>query len=112
MESNPTNELNAGGKAGEKISLEDAIAWTTSYQKRNSDQPQSVFFSAEVFRELLGQSGATGVRIYNAINDDGQSCFVLVGATHERDLVDESSVIYDKGKVCPPYCIVSSLSSQ
>lgn len=107
---NPSDELNSQNVVGERISFVKAAAWTATYQNDHAGGLQSVFYSADVFLKLLRQDGATGIRIYNAINPDGKECFVLVGATEEGDLTEEHNLVFDKGQGCPDTCIVSSLS--
>jgi hypothetical protein len=106
----PSDELDPKITAGERISFKKAEAWTATYQSDHASGLQSMFYSADVFLKLLRQDGATGIRIYNAINADGKECFVLVGATEEGDLTAEHNFVFDKGQGCPDICIVSSLS--
>ncbi|UOQ67337.1 hypothetical protein [Hymenobacter volaticus] len=108
--SNLSDELNPQNTVGERISFEKAAAWTATYQNDHAGSLQSVFYSADVFLKLLRQEGATGIRIYNAINPEGKECFVLVGATEEGDLTEEHHFAFDKGQGCPDTCVISSLA--
>ena len=69
-----------------------------------------MFFSTDVFEALSKQDGATGIRIYNAINSEGKECFVLVGATVDGDLTREQNIAVDKGQGCPDICVISPLN--
>jgi hypothetical protein len=104
------NEMSPSDTAGEQISIDEATTWTATYQEAHPEGLQSVFFSASVFRKLLEQTDATGIRIYNATRPNGQDCFVLVGATESSDLTDEGSRVFDKGRVCPDNCLESPLN--
>jgi hypothetical protein len=92
---------------GEKITLAEATDWTKTYQSNHPDQLKAVYFSADVFIDFLKQGG-DGIRIYNATNDNGEDCFVLVSATTDSDLTAEQ--IYDKGFCCPNACVPSPLN--
>lgn len=106
----PSDELDPKITVGERISFDKAEAWTATYQTDHAGGLQSVFYSADVFLKLLRQEGATGIRIYNAINSEGKECFVLVGATEEGDLTEEHNFAFDKGQGCPDICVISSLT--
>lgn len=95
--------------AGEKITLAEATDWTKTYQSNHPGQLKAVYFSADVFTDLLKQGG-DGIRIYNATNDNGEDCFVLVSATANSDLTAER--IYDKGFPCPGTCVTSPLNHE
>ncbi|WP_375437093.1 hypothetical protein, partial [uncultured Hymenobacter sp.] len=90
--------------------FEEAKTWTTTYQHHREGGLKSVFFSADVFQKLFLQDGATGIRIYNATNSEGQECFVLVGATEEGDLAEDNNIAFDKGQRCPEVCVISPLN--
>lgn len=92
---------------GEVITLTQAIAWTGTYQAEHAEGLRSVYFSADVFTDLLAASGAKGIRIYNA-NNGTNDCFVLVAATEDTDLTGSEYKLYDKGTGCPGSCPVNS----
>lgn len=96
--------------AGSVITMAEAVAWTGTYQATHPGGLKSVYFSADVFQALLKQTGAAGIRIYNATNSDGKNCFVLVGATADGDLAEGQDIAYDKGLCCPDTCITSPLN--
>ncbi|MBO0360206.1 hypothetical protein J0X19_19750 [Hymenobacter sp. BT186] len=95
---------------GAQISMQEAIDWTKTYQADHKGQLKAVYFSADVFQTLLKQYGADGIRIYNATDDQGKDCFVLVGATATGDLTEGQALVYDKGQSCPDTCAVSPLN--
>ena len=80
------------------------------YQANHEGQLRAVYFSADVFHALLKQAGTEGICIYNATNDKGQDCFVLVGATSGCNLTEKQSVVYERGQHCPHQCVVSPLN--
>lgn len=93
--------------AGELISLSEAIDWTAAYQSEHPEGLRSVYFSADVFDNLLKQPGAKGIRIYNA-NDGTKDCLVLVAATEDADLTGGEYKLYDRGLTCPSACAINS----
>ncbi|MDF7815277.1 hypothetical protein P1X16_28100 [Hymenobacter sp. YC55] len=97
--------------AGAAISLQEAIDWTRNYQARHQGHVKASYFRTDVFKTLINLPSASGIRIYNATNTQGHDCFVLVGATENRDLTAESDPVYDKGNTCggAENCPVDSL---
>jgi hypothetical protein len=95
---------------GTQISMQEAIDWTKTYQSIHKGELKAVYFSADVFTDLLKQVGTDGIRIYNATDADGKDCFVLVGATAGTDLTEGRHLVYDKGNSCPDSCVSSPLN--
>jgi hypothetical protein len=55
---------------------------------------------------LLNQEGCTGVRIYNALNEEGKITFVLVGVNGNNE--DMTNYILDRCYLCPTDCPIDS----
>lgn len=96
--------MSFNGKEGEFITLETAISWTANY--RNSDGYTGVkaqFYGIEKLKKILDQPNCVGIRIYNAIDDNGNHVKVLVGTdANENDL--SNGLILERGLGCPIYC--------
>ena len=95
------------GTEGSELNIEQAIAWTGNYRKNAlTDADNAVvkahFYGREVLQRLLDQEGCMGIRIYYALDDDGQKQLVLVGADAEGN--DMENMVVDFAHVCPPYC--------
>lgn len=92
------------GNEGEMVSLEDAARWTANY--RNSehfDGVNAIFYGINHLNSLLNQRACQGIRIYKAIDDDGNPIMVLVGADEEgNDMTD--GYVLERGFGCPPNC--------
>lgn len=92
------------GNEGEMVSLEDASRWTSKY--RNSehfDGVNAIFYGINNLTSLLNQRACQGIRIYKAIDDDGNPVMVLVGADEDgNDMTD--GLILERGIGCPPNC--------
>jgi hypothetical protein len=87
-----------------QITLNEAKSMTHAFQ--NSTIGANQTFAGLVDKTnlltLLNQEGCTGVRIYNALNDDGKITFVLVGVnSNNEDLTD---YILDKTDLCQNNC--------
>ncbi|WBO85075.1 hypothetical protein [Hymenobacter yonginensis] len=93
---------------GQSITLDEAKAWTATYQHDNPDQLRSVYFSNSVFTELMAQPNTKGIRIYLANNGNADT-MVLVSANSTADLVDEGYKLFDNGQLSPPSIIDSPL---
>ena len=112
------------GKEGSPISLETAKKWTKNYQEQEqAAHPEKKvikahFFGQDNIRKLLDESGSMGLRIYYALDDEGEKKLVLVSAKADMDdlLPDVEKEIDEGGDIilewsvqCPPYCSSNSL---
>jgi hypothetical protein len=87
--------------AGSIISLEEGSTMTASFRSKFPDETKAVYYSADVYNDLLAQDGCVGIRIYNAIDEAGKMTNVLVGVDADgNDLYDLN--IFDRGLRTPP----------
>jgi hypothetical protein len=89
---------------GEYITLQDAISWTANY--RNSSGYTGVkaqFYGKTKLSGLIQQQGCVGIRIYYAIDSNNAPVLVLIGTDANGNDI-ESSMILERGSVCPPNC--------
>lgn len=93
-----------------RISLDDAVAMTRRWRDRSPKVFRAGAFHADQVRELLMQPGCVAIRIYNAVNDKGESTFVLVGMD-ENDKEMTGGVLLEFSYLCPPFCSDSRLNS-
>lgn len=93
---------------GQKISLQEAEAWTSTYRHNQPNGLRSVYFSSSVFQALINQPNAKGIRIYLA-NDGSHDTMVLVSANEAADLTDPEYTLYDNGNCSPPFPVTSPL---
>ncbi|UCC78710.1 MAG: hypothetical protein JSW64_10560 [Candidatus Zixiibacteriota bacterium] len=86
------------------ISLADAKKMTQDYRTAaGSGAFLGGFISKNAVTGILGQAGCTGLRIYNALNEDGNPTFVLVGVkSNGEDITGGELAEYVIG--CPPLC--------
>jgi hypothetical protein len=93
--------------AGSIITLTDASTMTGSFRRNYPNVTQGVYYTSNVFSDIMSQKGCVGIRIYNAIDDAGNMTNVLVGVDAKgNDLYNGK--IYDDGAKCPPVCGISN----
>ncbi|MEN9973662.1 MAG: hypothetical protein RIS20_2009 [Bacteroidota bacterium] len=96
--------MSFNGNEGEFVTLSDASRWTANY--RNTIQSGEVIALAagkDKLIELLDQSECMGVRMYYAINDEGEKNLVIVGVdSNGDDMVD--GLLLDRLIPCPKMC--------
>ncbi len=90
------------------ISLEEAIEYTAKYRdSRNSGDLLGGYFGKSAMQNILNQPNCVGLRIYNAIDNEGKATYVVVGvAADEKDLTEGAIAEYAYG--CPPHCPLGS----
>ena len=100
------------GREGKPITLGTAKKWTKLYRDANKGKTRSIFFGKERIQALLDESGAMGIRIYYAIDEDGGNRLVLVSAKENGHNIlpkeegkDGGGTILDEGTRCPPDCM-------
>lgn len=88
------------GNEGEPIELDVAAEWTARYRAANNGV-YAHFFGRNILQDILDQDGCMGIRIYYALDDEGVSQLILVGANAEEDdLYDR--VLGERSFPCPP----------
>lgn len=87
-----------------QITLNEAKSMTHAFQNSTigSNQTFAGLVDKTNLLTLLNQEGCTGLRIYNALNDDGKITFVLVGVNSNNE--DMTNYILDKIVACPNIC--------
>lgn len=91
------------GDENHEISLADATRFTANYREQHGNDFLGGFFGKSVFSKILDQQDCVGIRVYNAVNDDGNRSFVLVGVTADgKDMFDGELAEFNIG--CPPDC--------
>lgn len=89
--------------AGSIITLADGSKMTADFRKKFPNETKAVYYSADVYTDLLAQEGCVGIRIYNALDSDRKMTNVLVGVDQDGNDLYQSKV-YNKGGLCPPLC--------
>ncbi|EJF08103.1 MULTISPECIES: hypothetical protein [Pontibacter] len=94
------------GKEGGPIDRAQAKRWTAKYRSSGRGKTNSHLFGADTVRKLLEQEGCVGMRIYYALDDNGEQQLLLVGTDEEGSDMTEG-LILDLSSPCPPDCSVS-----
>jgi len=87
-----------------QITLNEAKSMTHAFQNSTIGSNHTIagLVDKTNLLTLLNQEGCTGLRIYNALNDDGKITFVLVGVNSNNE--DMTDYILDKTDLCPNNC--------
>lgn len=105
-------EKRFNGSEGAKIDLKKAARWTKRYRDENPKEVKGHFYGCDKLYALLQENGCKGIRIYYAIDDDGNKKLVLAGAKSDRNNIlpstdgkgDGDDFLLDDGLGCPDYC--------
>ena len=91
------------GTEGQQITLAAGATMTADYRDNaGSGAINGIFIGRDHIEAILDQSDCMGIRIYFAINGDGENTVVLVGADSSED--DQLDIIVNTGIKCPPEC--------
>ena len=94
-----TFNSNAGGL----IPLDDAVALTQKFREDYPDAIKAHYFSKSVINDVLLQSEAVGIRIYNGIDNDGARQLILVAVDIDGNDLYEGNLA-DMSTPCPLIC--------
>ncbi len=98
------------GKEGRPITLDVAKKWTSNWREANKGKVKGIFYGKDNIMDLLNQSGAMGIRVYFALDDEGNNKLVLVAADAEEANIygdegkDGGAPLLDDGATCPTNC--------
>lgn len=82
---------------------QDAAQMTADYRSMHQGQTKAVFFGKDLLQEMLEQEDCMGIRVYFAMDQNGDLTQVLVGAmADETDMTN--GCIVSLGFRCPVYC--------
>jgi len=89
--------------AGSIITLADGSTMTADFRAKFPNETKAAFYSSNVFNDLMSQEGCVGIRIYNAVDNEGFLTNILVGVNENGDDLVNGK-IYNKAGLCPKYC--------
>ncbi|MBI5216617.1 MAG: hypothetical protein HY960_12770 [Ignavibacteriae bacterium] len=92
------------GHEDHAITLDAATSFTRNFRAQpKAPTVNGGYFSKDGINKILEQDGCIGIRMYYGLNNDGESCLVLVGVdTTGEDLYNGS--LAEIFFPCPPYC--------
>ncbi|QIL77349.1 hypothetical protein [Hymenobacter sp. HDW8] len=101
-------------KAGKKIKSKEAARWTKNYRTNPGKQEETLtlahYFGKEFLLSILNEDACAGLRIYQAIDDEGASRLLVVGVDAKgKDLIspiddDGDGAVGDTPMMCPDNC--------
>lgn len=109
----PVGSPKFDGTEGDPIDLTVAKRWTANYRAINSTGVQAHYFGNEIIKELLDRPGCVGIRMYYAIDDEGERKLLLIGVDGKGENMmpsadgrsaDGDDPIVDFSFPCPSYC--------
>ena len=89
--------------AGETITLAQGAQWCENFRDEFPLEVKAFHYSKNIIESVLNQSGCTGIRIYNALNEDKDRCVVIVGVDSNGNDLTQGHIL-DRGEKCPPIC--------
>ena len=91
------------GTEGQIIDLNLAATWTANFRAKNPDEIKAHFFGRDIISKILSQEGCIGIRIFNALDDNGHRKLILVGTDAEEN--DQTNgILAEFAKPCPAIC--------
>ncbi len=91
------------GTEGESIELALASTWTANFREEFPEGIKAHFFGREIINQILEQEGCMGIRIFNALDDEGNAKLIIVGADQEES--DQTNgILAEFAKPCPAIC--------
>lgn len=92
------------GNEAEEFPLETAAQWTKNYRDSISQgDTRAHFFGKNILEDILAQQGCVGIRVYYALDGNGNKQLIMVGANaDEEDLYN--GIIAEVSVACPPNC--------
>lgn len=96
------------GNEDHGMSLEEAAKLTKKFRDSASAATMlGGFFGKTAISSILNQTGCVGMRIYNALLEDGAATYVLVGVDAAGEDLEDGEIA-EITLPCPPNCPVSS----
>jgi hypothetical protein len=106
------------GSEGDPLDKSIAKAWVTNFKSASAktgsaEEIRSHYFGRDIIETLLNESGAVGIRIYYALDSNGEKKLLLVGVDASgEDLLpleggksnDGGNIIADFSFPCPNTC--------
>ena len=108
-------ESDFNGSEGDPIDLTTAKQWTANYRSKleSPNEVSAHYFGSEIIQQILSESNCVGIRIYYAIDENGEKKLILVGVDSEGEnllpssggkISDGGNTLADYSWPCPDYC--------
>ena len=93
--------------AGSIITLTTASGMTGNFRRNYPNATKAVYYTNDVYNDIMSQTGCVGIRIYNAVDANGNLTNVLVGVDAKGNDMYNGK-IYDLGDRTPPAPVSSN----
>ena len=80
---------------------QDVQSWMERYEQSQDQEIRGHIYGATALNQLMAQPGVTQIKIYNALDDNGQRKLVFQGVGSDQG---EVGLAFDISKACPPVC--------
>ena len=96
------------GNEDHAFTLAEAAEWTANYRATVATTAiKGHYFGRAIIENILAQTDCVGIRIYYALNDDGEQRLIISGVkADENDIFN--GVIAEKSFLCPNRCGVAN----
>jgi hypothetical protein len=92
------------GNENHEFPLTTAAEWTKSYRDNNPPSATKAhYFGKAAIQALLTQTDCVGMRIYYALDDEGEKQLIIVGVDEDGDDLYEG-LIAERSISCPVVC--------
>ena len=86
-------------QVGEEIGLDLGTQMVKSYQEANPTDVKSYTIGREIIDRILAQPGCVGIKLFNAINENGEKTLVYLGIDTDGKPIVEYSLINVNGQL-------------
>lgn len=90
------------GNEGDPIPYATAVEWINTFKNQNPQEVYAHLYGISKVNTLLAQAGTKGLRIYNAINPQGEKKLILFAVDKNGDALE--GYVLEFGLGCPPTC--------
>lgn len=95
--------MNLTGREKHDFPLDEAAKWTKNYREKNPNETLAHYFGEKAIRKIFSQPYCIGMRIYYALNDEGEKQLIIVGVDKNGDDIYQG-LIAERSIPCPPIC--------
>ncbi len=92
---------------GEDIGQELGAKMVKDFQDNNPNETEWFYAGRNILDKILSQPGCVGIRLYNAIDENGNKTLVFVGIDAQENIIVEYTTISAEGQLTKEKGIVA-----
>ena len=92
---------------GEEISHELAVDFVHAFRTNFPTEQPGFTVGRDIIDQILAQPGCVGIRLYNAINEEGQKTMVYLGIDADGNNLLKRTVVMQDGTIAQDDAIVA-----